>query len=1069
MDTIQTAIRKERGYLFRWTCLRIFVFSVILSLVPILIVGFIDFLFPMRERAALGCFMIAMVVSGCFVMRYLYQSLNQIPDERTIALIIEKSHPELMDSLICSTELLSQSNQKVSSVGQLLIDNVSRGLDKNFIHSIIKTKIPGSLKLFVLAVFGIVLVFLTLSLPILGKAYLSTKDILLGSSSGIVVEPGNTEIAKGDDVKIEAFVSRGMPEPTLTLKSGNEVYHYDMYGEKDRKFSFKVFSVGGSFSYHISTPSLKSQTFHVTTYDKPEIISSGIDVSPPPYTLLEFESFKEIKDISVPAGSTVSINITPSSPGNAAMQIENKKSLDFKKIDSATHNLTLTIVDDISYKISLTDLENHLSVTNEVYHIESIADFSPVIQILAPEENEIIREDSDLSFLFKITDDYTVESVRLHLFVSGEENEVIEIFEKTSPDSEAIKQEIIAYSISLKDRVKNGDVISYYCSAVDNAKPKSNRSKSTVQFVEIRPEKPDLENNQDGNSGETKTLSVSDLIVEQKRIIRSTLDEYQKNQPASVGNDHIDDLIKSASELYLTTKNRYQELKGSEEPEPRHDAPKDFAEKIFNEAINNINSGSSQTEDLGIIGELFEDSIINMGKAKDILVKRLLIESLTYQQLALSKLISIEIELDKNPPPSEGQGEGEESTENQEISERNKKKSQQQKAMILDKTVEDLERLINKQNNINDEISGSRTNKKDPGKFIEFLSEEESDVIDRTVNVKKNLKKIAKGSTAVNELSKAIRHMNDALGKIANKQLENAYKYGRYSTQFLERTKEIINNLQAEMVTNELKSAAAMLKSIMGSQSDLMQKIKRSQKLGNIDSVKSELMADQKRTRLGFDKFLNQIAQISSEMESVNARASLALEETLNAAFKSKVSGKMKRVENAIRYRQVDKALDYQKQSHQTLRELYQKLEDIIQENFSLSGDEIAKMLDKVLRSIEKVKQADSQDKSSHYKQDLYEEIAEDLDDISDKLNSRVMDEIVGAMQQKMSGQQSSDSQSDQEFLALLYKSAGLLEAGLMKEALKGKVNLARVSDEEPLDKYKKLINKYFKNLSKTF
>ncbi len=1069
MDSIRTIIKKERKYLLRRTYCDVVLFSVILSLTPILFVGFIDYLFPLYEQLALVILLVALAVSGCLIVKYLYHKLKQIPDEKTIALMIEESCPELMDSLICSTELLSQSNDKLGQVGKLLIDNVSRNLDIDSIHLVIKDKTTNVFKLTILAMLSIALFVITLSMPMLGKAYVSAKDLLRGSSSGIIVAPGNTEIALGDDLKIEANISRGIPKPNVTILIGNEVYRYDMYGEKDRKFSFEVFSVGESFSYYISTPSLKSQTFHVTTYNKPEINSSRINISPPNYTGLAPQSYDELKDISVPIGSRVTINITSSSPSTASLLVENRKSVDFEKINAVSHEITLTIFEDISYKISLIDQENHMASPNEVYHIESVTDFSPVIQILTPKENEVIRENSDISFLFKVNDDYGIESVKLHLFISGEENQVVELLEKPSSDSAAIKEKVIAHSISLKDRVKNGDVISYYCSAFDNSKPVTNNARSTVQFIEIRPEKPDIENNQDGNSGNTKTLSVSDLIVEQKRIIRTTLDEDQKNQHINVSNEAIDDLIKASSELYLTTKNRYNELKGGEEPEPPKNEPKDLAEKMFNEALGNVNSDSPLPFDLGKIGELFEETILNMGNAKDILVKRLLIESLIYQQLSLSKLISIEIELDKNPPPSGGKGEGDESKEEQEVGEKNKKKSQQEQSMKLDKIVQNLERLIDKQSSLNDEIGGKQASKKGLEKFIEFLSEEESDVINKAKDVKEDLKNVAKGGSAVNELNKAIRHMNDVLGKIEIKQLNNAEKYGQYSKQFLERTKKIVEGLQDEMANNQLKAAAAMLKNILGNQSDLMQKTHQSQKQGNIDSAKSNLIADQKQNRLNFDKFLNQIAQLSSEMESMNSRASYGLEETLNAAFESNVSGKMKRVENAIRYKQVDKALDYQKQSLQTLKELYEKLEDVIQENFSLSDEEVAKMLDKVLKNIEKVKQASSQDKSKGEKQDLYEDVAEDLDEISDKLGSRVMDDIVRSMQQNMLGRSLNGSRSDDELLALLYKSASLLEAKLLKEALKEKVNLTRVNDEEPLDEYKKLVNEYFKNLSKTF
>jgi hypothetical protein len=1056
-------LAKETCYLRRRIYLLLSLNVIILLLLPFFALSILDYFVPLREHTAFICGIIFLIASIAIVSRYLFLKSKEIPDNTNVALMIEKSCPELMDSLICSVELLGKPDRDLNHISGMLIQDVDHKLRQTETHAIVLRQAVISSRLLMLVLLAVFVFAVIGSMHATDKILAHSRDLLKGGATGLIVSPGNTEVAVGGDVSISALVMRGPDESSITIENGDGKFAYDMYGSEGGSFSFEIFSIDSDFTYTISTPTLQSREYTVATYRKPEIVACKFAVSPAAYTTLPHRQIDELSDFSVPRGSSVTIFLTTNMPVTAGLVTDADQFNLLKAMQEQTYQTVISIEDDFTYKIILEDRLGHKTETDKAYTIESIDDFSPIIHILAPTKDVSERKNAEVSLSFKANDDYGLDRLVLHYFISGKEQKSVTLFTHKQ-DTAAAKEELVAHRLVLQGIVENGDVISYYCTATDNSIPEANVGTSEVQFIEIRPEKPDIENNQEGGSGNTKSLSVSDFIVEQKHLIRTVLD-IQKKRSAEQKTEAIHDLSKASADLYLAAQERFAELRGEPSGLPQPDTG-DIAQRLLNEMIIKASSNNGRTLDLGVIGKLFEDAIDNMGRARDFHYKKLVNESLSFQQLSLSKLISIEIELDKNPPPTGEGGEGEESASEKEVKEKNQQKNQQQRSAMLDQLSAVLDKLIQQQGNLNEDLATGQ-NKKSPI-FNDHIKADQQDIIDESKAMRVGLNKLKEARLAGKELREAIRHMEQLLDRTEHNQLVNAERHGQLAKQFLQRTQRIIEKLHLDMISSKLKEASAALQSIAGQQSDLMSETRKQQDAGegSDGSQSRKLRNSQKQIRENLERLTQHLSMLAGEFGELDSNVGGELEDALDQTYKDNISGKMKRSENAIRYRKYEKALDSQQQANTALARLSHTLQDIMQKNLNLTMDELSRMLQKILKDIAKIQQAMEDQANKNEQRDLFKKISKDLKEMPGNIPS--MDSAAKSIGELAFGKSEIADDAGEKILAMLYQSASLLEARLMQETMKERINLGQVHNEQPPDEYKKLVQQYFKNLSET-
>ncbi len=1070
--TIIEKLRTEKNYVRRYLIATLVMVSLITVSLPIAALALADTIWPVRERAAFLLILGGLTLSIAFLAIRIRRWRSLFPSERKIALLIEKSYPELMDSLICSLELLDGKRRAPNSLSQALIGTVADDLAKRQIREVVKKETTNWYKMTALIALTIVAVVSASRAPVTDKAITYSRTFLTGHSNGLNVRPGDTEIAEGDDITILTDVVRGPTEARIMLTDEKGEFSYNMYEKSGGKSSFDIFGVDRDFSYFVTTARLKSRTYHVRVYEKPAIVTASIRIQPPEYTRLPATELNEIKDFSVPAGSRVRFSVETNMPVTATMKTDIDRDIPFQSLDGQRYETDLIVTEGFKFAVALRDSQGHMSEANRYFQLECIQDFAPLIQRIAPEDDEKTESDAEVSYSYRVSDDYGVTSIKMYYAVNGDDRRMVPLF--SLDGKPAATEEVAAYRLSLAGAVEDGDVVSYYCSAADNAVPEPNVSITEVGFIEIRPEKSEAdEGQQGGHGGEKKTLKVSDLIVEQKHLIRSSWNRLNSGDRPR-GNEGFDELNRSAADLHYAAKTRLADLVGApveEEiesitPQEPPTALDGMVGELFRDAIANADPLERGIASLGKVGELFESSIANMARTVEFLQKSLTEESLMFQHGALSDLVSLEIELEKNtPPPSSQGGEGEPS-ESQEAEEKSQQKKEQEKALLLDKLLARINRLIHSQSGVNDVISRELENMdKETAAYIE---EREKEIHRKTSEVRRELSGLQEAYAGVLELDNAVREMRSLIRALRGGESENSLKHGQFASQFLERTKELIEGLQRGLAQGRLANLSKALEDITNAEASLTNETLK--KIGGAPNSMDagELTKTQKEIREKLDELLKNMGSAADDLDESNPGAARELANAREAAGKANISGKMKRAENSSRYGRLDRAADYQKEVNESLAALSQGVNRAMQHRPSLSSEELGRMLQSVAQHAQELEAAKTGSSPGGNRESLYRSIDENLKDITEKMNVEQMDQIANAMTQMLMGTSETSGAGDAEIMALLHRTAGVLESRLMLNALERKLSLSRVTGQQAPDEFKKLVNAYFKRLSRS-
>ena len=1133
-DSLINKIRNEKKFLHRRFWFSWILTSLVTVIIPVFILAVFDKFWPVRENTAFYLLVLFFFPSLFFVLKKFFDFRKRLPDEKKIVLMIEDLCPELMDSLICSLELLWLKTDRMNSLNHRLVQATDKAIDEETIHSKIKQKAPKFRRFLLLGSMLAAVLFVLYLFPYVNKAYAHSLDLVSRETSGLIVSPGHIEIALGGDLEIQVQVLRGPSQAEITISSSEENITYEMYNQPDGQFVYKTFSVNAGFRYFISTPTLKSKIYEVTTYTKPIISECEIKIIPPEYTQIPTSILTKLEDFSVPQGSFLRFLIKTNLPVAAELVLEEMDRIPLGLHESLEYVGNLQVNSNLTFTIEMEDEYGHLESTERKYAIESIADFGPLLQPVTPEENASRDKEDETSFSFKVTDDYGIQSVKLFYSISGSELQEEEIY--VGGEDHTAKEKLVAHTLKFSGKVKDGDVISYFGAASDYAIPEPNFGYSDVRFIEIRPEKPEPDDEKKGGGGEMKKLSVSDLIIEQKQLIRSTW-TLDRLKAVTDREEMIRDLAILAADLHIESKRRLAKLKGISNEVPKkeeeleqakpkvpnlplidspdlnlqdsigkspinklktphslsqgletntskpnspqldnnegenipNEAPKnDLVSQLFKEALQNSEKKESHPEpSLGLVGKYFEEAIRNMSRSENFLKKKLPEESLPHQQRSLSKLISIEIELEKNSSAASSEGEeGEgESKEKQEMEEKESKKKKQEAIALLKKITSALEMLVQRQDNLNYEISRIKT--ASDKEVRDHLEKKQDKIQDETKDLTRDLNQLREAASASKELGEAIRNMGKVTSKLTANQTVNARKHGELASQFLNRGKELLEELNENLMGDKLGKADKALQAIRKKQRDLIDKTGNLANGKNKGESPSEIMGGQKANRNSFDRLMKDLENLANEMEDSSPAVSRELGKALNTAQKKNISGKMKRSENALKYGQFERAMDYQKVSEEALGQLSEIMQNAMDQRESLSSAELSQMLQSILKDANRLQKAQQKQNSASQNKELYKEINKNLADITERLKDKEMEKLSESLSSLVLAKAGSSKNLDQPLLELLYQSAGVLEKKLIQKTLKKKISLSRIGGQKPPDEYKKLVNEYFKNLSK--
>jgi hypothetical protein len=208
------------------------------------------------------------------------------------------------------------------------------------------------------------------------------------------------------------------------------------------------------------------------------------------------------------------------------------------------------------------------------------------------------------------------------------------------------------------------------------------------------------------------------------------------------------------------------------------------------------------------------------------------------------------------------------------------------------------------------------------------------------------------------------------------------------------------------------------------------------------------------------------ISRAAGELEQDFPDASRALVEAGNAARDAGTERSMKRAANALLYRRFDRARTEQVDAANALQQLASNLGKASRFLPSMSREEL---LEAIQRMRERAREAadlmeSTSEEASEQLESLRERAAREMDRLSAQSQDQALQQLADDMSLPMGGE--NPAAVGRRLVGMFNAAIAVLEQHLMATELKRRVGLSR-QQATPPEKYRRLVEQYFKDLSR--
>ena len=432
------------------------------------------------------------------VYQYIVRPLGVKLDDDSLALLVEKRHPDFKDRLISAVQLarqLGSANATLftsSDLVQRVIDDANAAADPRDFTSVLRRT---QLKRLLLA--GI-------ACTALAAAYSAFQPQLVRIFAARMVHPFSSvewprkttivivgrdkasSVAKGDDVAVTARCDGTVPA-RVTLH-----YRAHTTGTRTRKLTrvsdrqFRVYipSVSEDFSFYLEGGDHVTDIFKVKVIDRPGVETIDVEYEFPQYTgQAGYKQTSGQGDITGVAGTKVRIAAKtnkPIKPDGARIVFDNKKSIPMKvtplPADGGSARPTSSQLaaelelrhGPTNYRIEVTDLDGLADSAPVTYRLRVIVDNPPAVRVIQPKGNREVTANAAIEIIAESTDERDFGGIRETRLVlrNGDQGEPhTEVFADTQPKSVRVENRTTLDLSRIAP--KEGDIISAWVEAED--------------------------------------------------------------------------------------------------------------------------------------------------------------------------------------------------------------------------------------------------------------------------------------------------------------------------------------------------------------------------------------------------------------------------------------------------------------------------------------------------------------------------------------------------------------------------------------------------------------------------
>jgi len=375
-----------------------------------------------------------------------------------------------------------------------------------------------------------------------------------------VVEPGNAEVIRGDDVHLSVSVE-GMPVESIALftRLEGEVNFARTALKKDArgKFSYEINSIKQSTDYYVQAQGTTSEQYKISVLDRPAVKNLRLHLTYPAYLALPPRSLDDnVGDVTALVGTKIDVELRANKElAKAALVFDDGNSLSMKVAgEDASGRLILSR--DRAYHLLLVDKKGIENSDPIEYQLRAIRDEEPTVSIVFPGRDIDLADERRLPLFLKVHDDFGFSRLRLGYRLvhsryerPAEDYTFVDIpLQKPSHPTVGSAVDLdISYTWNLKPlNLVTEDVVSYFAEVYDNdavSGPKVGRSPTfSIRVPSLDEIFADVEKSQQ------ETLEDLKSAAEDARELRQQLEQITQ------------DLKKSREQLNWEKQKQTQEL-----------------------------------------------------------------------------------------------------------------------------------------------------------------------------------------------------------------------------------------------------------------------------------------------------------------------------------------------------------------------------------------------------------------------------------------------------------------------------------------------------------------------------
>ena len=361
----------------------------------------------------------------------------------------------------------------------------------------------------------LVFIFLYLKNPVMQRAWRG----LASHQPGIEFIGLPAEMERHQDLGIKVKINRYGGVATLEVREAHsDVVSHPMQGTGDAQ-SLTLYDISQEFSVRAWTPFVATRWHRVAVYDPPAPERISIDTTPPAYTGRTPQHRDDFGDLELIAGEA--LHIECEMPEGQTCQLQE---LPADTVTPVPCTLTPLPSQEMHLQAEYRDGAGHIA-KGPAFTVTVRPDLAPAIELIEPTADATCKPGESPNVLAHITDDFGVTAVEAHFYLDNQP-EAKQLLWSPEADDTIPRQLEVVSRLALNDlQLVPGQLLTGWLEATDNRTPDTQRARSELFFITIVPDEAAFEANMEGmDGGEMHEISITDLIVESKRLLRNTFD-----------------------------------------------------------------------------------------------------------------------------------------------------------------------------------------------------------------------------------------------------------------------------------------------------------------------------------------------------------------------------------------------------------------------------------------------------------------------------------------------------------------------------------------------------------------